>query len=293
LTEKKSLIQKTTPGSPIYEHSQAPQPLSDFAKLHSCLFQKIKFVLCDIDDTLTDHGQLGAKAYQSLWKLKEAGVEIIPITGRPAGWCDMIARFWPVYAVVGENGAFYFRYDQSTRSMKRCFVFDFETQIENRKRLDQIQEQVLREVPRARVAADQFSRLMDLAIDICEDIDPLTEEELQKILAIFKRMGAHAKLSSIHINGWIGDYDKLTQTQNLLRSEFGLADEQILQQCIYIGDSPNDEPLWAHFPFSFGVQNVMKYQGRLKYPPRFITPSPGGQGFAELAQLLIDKRNQE
>src|SRR5580698_2815830 len=69
---------------------------------------QVQGVCLDIDDTLSTAGKLTAEAYASLWNLKNAGFVIVPVTGRPAGWCDQIARFWPVDAVVGENGAFTF-----------------------------------------------------------------------------------------------------------------------------------------------------------------------------------------
>jgi hydroxymethylpyrimidine pyrophosphatase-like HAD family hydrolase len=61
----------------------------------------LRYVLMDIDDTLTRGGKLLASAYSGLWKLKEAGLKVIPVTGRPAGWCDLIARERPVDGVVG------------------------------------------------------------------------------------------------------------------------------------------------------------------------------------------------
>lgn len=122
----------------------------------------------------------------------------------------MIARFWPVDGVIGENGGFYFRYDESTKKMTRHFVFD-ESQIQHHQtRLKAIAAQVLKEVPQSQVSADQFCRLMDLAIDFAEDVGPLTPTEIQKIVDIFTSFGAQAKVSSIHVNGWFGDYDKLT-----------------------------------------------------------------------------------
>src|SRR4051812_18334202 len=72
-------------------------------------------VCLDIDDTLSTEGQLTADAYEALWRLKAAGHAVVPITGRPAGWCDHIARFWPVDAVVGENGAFTFYMEGGVR----------------------------------------------------------------------------------------------------------------------------------------------------------------------------------
>ena len=69
---------------------------------------RVRFVLMDIDDTLTLKGKLLSSSYSALWKLKEAGLVVIPVTGRPAGWCDLIAREWPVDGVIGENGALAF-----------------------------------------------------------------------------------------------------------------------------------------------------------------------------------------
>src|SRR5512139_637866 len=70
---------------------------------------RLRGLLFDIDETLTTEGKLTAGAYAAMARLKGAGKLVVPITGRPAGWCDEIARMWPVDAVVGENGAFYFR----------------------------------------------------------------------------------------------------------------------------------------------------------------------------------------
>ena len=81
--------------------------------------QQIRYVLTDIDDTLTLDGKLPAVAYGAMERLQQNGIKVIPITGRPAGWCDHIARMWPVDGLVGENGAFYFYYDEKQRKMAR------------------------------------------------------------------------------------------------------------------------------------------------------------------------------
>ena len=84
------------------------QLLTDFPQND---LRKIRFVLTDIDDTLTENGRLPAASYLAMEKLQQAGLKVIPITGRPAGWCDHISRMWPVDGIVGENGAFYFVYE--------------------------------------------------------------------------------------------------------------------------------------------------------------------------------------
>ena len=248
----------------------------------------VDFVLTDIDDTLTDEGHLRAPAYKALWELFEAGVHVIPITGRPAGWCEMIARQWPVAGVVGENGGFWFRYHQ--QKMKRDFFFPPEVITANRAKLDQLAKEIPKKVPGSALASDQFCRLMDLAIDFCEDVPALPPDEVQKIVSAFTAAGAVAKVSSIHVNGWFGDYDKLRMALRLLKDEFGFSAEQAKTKCAFVGDSPNDEPMFEFFPHSFGVANLKKFQSVLKAPPTYLTDSSGGSGFVEITRRILEVR---
>ncbi|MGZ3743229.1 MAG: HAD family hydrolase [Pseudobdellovibrionaceae bacterium] len=247
---------------------------------------KIKFILTDIDDTLTDDGHLGPEAYASLWNLYRAGIHVIPITGRPAGWCEMIARQWPVSGIVGENGGFYFRYHN--KKMIRHFYFDHETQKKNRENLHQLEKEILVQVPGCALASDQFCRLMDLAIDFCEDVPALPKSEVQKIVEIFEQHGAQAKVSSIHVNGWFGSYDKLTMTLTMLQKEFGVSPEEAKRICAFCGDSPNDEPMFGYFPHSYAVANIQTFLADLKQKPRHLAKSRGGHGFAEIAKGILE-----
>ena len=187
------------------------------------LCKQIRYILTDIDDTLTTNGRLPASVFVAMERLKDAKIRSIPITGRPAGWCDHIARMWPVDGLVGENGAFYFRYDDSTR----------------------------------------------------------------KIVSLFNEAGAVAKVSSIHVNGWFGEYDKLTMTRSLFAEVFRENLEDVKQDVIYIGDSPNDAPMFAYFPHSVGVANVLQFEGRMPCNPAWITRREGGHGFAEMVAKLL------
>ncbi len=254
--------------------------------------RNIEFVLTDIDDTLTNDGQLGAKAYDALWKLHDEGFKVIPITGRPAGWCEMIARLWPISAIVGENGGFYFRYaannGEKIKKMQRWFFEDEKLIRANREKLNLIQNEVLSQVNGSAVASDQFCRLMDLAIDFCEDVPKLSEEKISEIVHIFHKHGAEAKVSSIHVNGWFGKYDKLSTSFLLLKNVFGISHKDALDKCIFVGDSPNDEPMFEAFPLSFGVANVLDFKHRIKKLPKFISSSHGGHGFCEIAERLIN-----
>jgi HAD superfamily hydrolase (TIGR01484 family) len=250
----------------------------------------IAVVLTDIDDTLTDHGRLPAKAYSALERLKHAGFIVAPITGRPAGWCDLIARQWPVDGVVGENGAFYFRHDDEKRQLVRNFAKSVRDRTHDAARLDEIRRAVLAEVPGAAVAADQPFRMADLAIDFCEDVPPLPRSEVLKIVSIFARFGATAKISSIHVNGWFGGYDKLSTTRRFLADCFDIDIDRDKSRMVFAGDSPNDSPMFGFFPNSIGVANVLDFKDDLPAPPAYVAKGRGADGFAELADLLIAAR---
>lgn len=250
----------------------------------------VEFVLTDIDDTLTDEGRLGPQAYQALWDLHEAGLKVIPITGRPAGWCEMIARQWPVAGVVGENGGFFFFYDK--RQMKREFFLPADEIKKNRLKLDELMRNIPQQVPGSAVASDQFCRLMDLAIDFCEDVPALPSSDVNRIVSLFEQAGAQAKVSSIHVNGWFGDYDKKTMTLRFLQSRFGLDENSAKKKCAFCGDSPNDEPMFEFFPHSFGVANLVDFQDRLKYPPTYLADARGGLGFRQITDRLLQTSAQ-
>ena len=249
----------------------------------------IAVVLTDIDDTLTIDGRLPAIAYSALERLREAGLIVVPVTGRPAGWCDLIARLWPVDAVVGENGAFYFRC-VAGRGMTRVYVKEESERCGDRARLADLGAAILAAVPGARIAADQRYRESDLAVDFAEDGPHLSAAEIDRIAACFAQAGATAKISSIHVNGWYGPYDKLGMTRRALTSEFGIDLDGDNARIVFVGDSPNDAPMFAAFRNSIAVANFQKFATRSQAQPRWITAAAGGAGFAEVATGLLAAR---
>lgn len=251
--------------------------------------RETKVVLTDIDGTLTQEGRLPQESFASMWELSRAGFHVIPVTGRPAGWCELIARLWPVHGVVGENGALYFSLQQSKghSKMKRYFARNRKDRLADRTKLREIRTAVLEQVPGAKVSSDQFSRLFDLAIDFQEDVPPLPAANVQKIKAIFEAHGAHAKISNIHVNGWFGDHDKVTSCKTYLKNELKMTMEQMQRHCIFVGDSPNDEPMFEFFEHSFAVANIREFLPQLKHRPAYVTNQPEGLGFCEIAKRLL------
>jgi HAD superfamily hydrolase (TIGR01484 family) len=247
-------------------------------------------VLTDIDDTLTSEGRLPASAYTALERLGAAGLLVIPITGRPAGWCDMVARFWPVAGVVGENGAFWFRYDHAQRRMSRAFFASASERAAHRERLTALGRRIVAEVPGCAIASDQLYREADLAIDFCEDVPALPPAAVERIVALFEEAGAVAKVSSIHVNGWFGAYDKLTMTRRFLADAFDIDLDAHRDRFVFCGDSPNDAPMFGFFPLACGVANVRDFAGRISAEPAFVAPSRGGAGFVEIAERILAGR---
>lgn len=254
-------------------------------KLPPQVAQKITYLLFDIDDTITTGGKLTATAYNALWEAHEAGLALIPITGRPAGWCDMIARQWPVAGVVGENGAFAFW--EEKRLLKQ--LFHPQGIANSDPILKRVEARVLGEIPHTRLAKDQFSRMFDIAFDFAEEEPHLSLEVAHQIKAICETEGAIAKISSIHVNTWMGNYSKLEMTKLFLTHRFGYDDQAERSKVLFFGDSPNDEPMFAHFT-SVGVANIKEYRDYIEVWPKYFTSLEGGEGFAEGVRRLLTLR---
>jgi HAD superfamily hydrolase (TIGR01484 family) len=254
--------------------------------------RNLEGIFFDIDDTFTLGGKIPAPAFQALWDLRESGLKLVPITGRPAGWCDHIARMWPVDAVVGENGAFYFRLDESEGKLRKRFLDPDNVRCEKRAKLREIEVDILKSVPGTAAASDQPYREADLAIDFCEDVKPLDWNAIERICSVFKAHGATCKVSSIHVNGWLGDYNKLGMTILMADELWGIDLHRAKDRFLFCGDSPNDEPMFEFFPTSVGVNNVLAFTERMRYRPAFVTSGEGGFGFAELARTILEIRKR-
>jgi hypothetical protein len=266
----------------------AATPLQPWARAPASLRRRVRGLFFDIDDTFSSEGRITDQAYGALWRAHRAGLTLVPVTGRPAGWADHIARMWPVDGVVAENGAMAVYRDGP--KLRSVFLQDAATRARNRRRLDRLQRAILAAVPGAGVASDQAYRLFDLAIDFCEDVPPLGRDEVQRIVALFEAAGATAKVSSIHVNGWFGRYDKLGMCRRFAARVLGVDLDAARARYLFVGDSPNDAPMFAYFPHAVGVANLKHFVDDVATLPRFITRGRSGRGFAEVVNGLLRAR---
>ena len=256
------------------------KPLSQFESA-----SPIQILLTDVDGTLTDKaGKIPSQSHRSLWQLYEKGIQTIPITGRSAGWCEMMVRTWPIQGIVGENGAFYF-YLKRNQLQKKFFFYKNNLQAVQTKRKS-LKKALLKSFPEIHFASDQFCRLSDLAIDIGEGY-VLDKQKQAQILSFCRQQGAQAKLSSIHINAWFGSYDKWSTSLDILKKHHGLSQQEIKEEVAFIGDSPNDATMFAYFPHSVGVANVKRFDPEvLGSAPTYLSQGEGAQGFAHFCHIL-------
>ncbi|HUH86340.1 MAG TPA: HAD-IIB family hydrolase, partial [Stellaceae bacterium] len=266
----------------VRDEAKAMRPISDFP---AALCRKIRLVLTDVDDTLTFAGRLGAGAYDALERLERAGILVIPVTAAPAGWCDLMARMWPVRAVIGENGGLCFSRAGEGRELRRAFWQSEDERARSMTRLAGIAAQIRAAVPEAITAADQPFRQTTWALQAAGESDLAT-----RMAAAWRDAGATATINTLWVMGWLGGFDKLKMALRMAGELLALDLAAEKEAVLYVGDSLNDEPMFRFFPNSVGVSTVTDYRDRLNALPPWVTRGPGGAGFVEVADMLLAGR---
>lgn len=260
------------------------RPLSALAPEEA---RRIAGVVFDLDDTLLDHGALGEGAYSALFRLRESGLLLVACTGRPAGWGEVLARQWPVSAVVAENGAVAF-----VPVGRQLVVVDSLPPAERRARraglLDLAREVVAR-FPEVELADDNDARRTDVTLDVGEH-RRARPETIRAIVELARSRGVRTLVSSIHLHLTLETDDKASGTIRLLAERFGEDATGARRRFAFVGDSANDAAAFAAFSLTFGVENVRAHLRGLTVPPRYVAPAPMGAGFAAIAERICASR---
>lgn len=271
------------------------QSLSEWTLANDPHLKERSLVAFDLDDTLTEKGALSSEVLAALEAVQKHGWTTLLVTGRPAGWADALIKLLPLDAIVAENGALLFYWpDGKAKRQPRAECrkaywspqgYGAQAPVGLQTRFEEAKRMILQAVPRARVASDQAYRLYDLAIDFAEEVDPpLGLNEAEKIREVFESLGAVAKVSSIHVNGWWGAFSKLDGLREIVEKQWGMS---IGRNLVYVGDSPNDGPLFGSEALSIGVANVHAFIGKSQFNlPRFVTREESGRGSLEILKSL-------
>ena len=247
----------------------------------------VRGVLTDIDDTLTTEGAIPMGVVAALAALREAGLPVFAVTGRPMGWSRVVAEQTPLAAVVAENGAVALVRDGAEVRVE--YVDPEPVRTANAERLRAIAARIVAEIPGATLAEDSPGRVTDIAIDHAE-FTQLPPQQIAQVVAVMSAAGMNATVSSIHINGWFGTHTKVSGARWMVQRLFGRQLEAELERWVYVGDSTNDQLMFAHFPLSVGVANLLQFEKQLDTWPRFVTRHERGRGFAEVADALLRAR---
>jgi len=237
-------------------------------------FASVRFILTDMDETLTYRGRLHAATYSALERLQDAGLTVIPVTAAPAGWCDQMARMWPVNGVIGESGGLFFQADQNGHELKRAFWRPDEEVVELEARLKEIARGVSSVEPRARLAQDHSIRLTSVAF-----VNPEDATLRAAILLALKGLGADTTVNNLWVLGWLGGYDKLTMARRVLTEIYDLDVNANLDAVLYAGDSTNDAPMFGFFRHTVGVSTVRDYLPEIPVPFHMDHGGTGGRRF--------------
>lgn len=262
-------------------------PSKPWAALPAQTARSVQGVLTDIDDTLTTEGAITEDAMRALQALRDAGLPVIAITGRPMGWSRPFALDWPIDAIVAENGSVALFREGDSLSVE--YSQDEATRTANADRLAAAAQRVLAEVPGTALSRDSGGRVTDIAIDHAE-FARLSQAQIDEVVRVMREEGMHATVSSIHINGWYGEHTKLTGARWIVQRLLGRDVEAELGQWVYVGDSTNDQLMFGHFPLSVGVANLLQFADQLSVWPAYVTQAERGAGFLEVAQRLIAAR---
>jgi HAD superfamily hydrolase (TIGR01484 family) len=251
-------------------------------------FSQVRAVFTDVDGTLTSPHQLLGSTLEAIEQLGADGIKVVLVTGRSAGWAECWLRQLPVEAVIAENGGVYWAKDADGHAHK-IYAEPPRVRTANRRKLARLVAQALKQVPGARLSHDSLYTEVDLAIDYNEEarLGLAGAETLERWL---RARAVKAVRSSVHINCWLGDFDKASMTRTFIRREWGLTLQADDARFVYVGDSFNDAPMFAAFPLSVGVANVRKVWKQLDATPAFVTGASYGKGFEELARAVRQAR---
>jgi HAD superfamily hydrolase (TIGR01484 family) len=248
---------------------------------------RLRGILFDLDDTVLTHGRLTRAAYEALWRLSDAGLALVAVTGRPSGWGEVIARQWPIAGCITENGAVYFVREGG--GIARRDAVDGNLRKARRARLDGLVARVAEVVPEAELTDDNDLRRSDVTWDVAERAC-LSSESARAVIREIERAGARWTQSSVHLHATFDVDDKASGALRFCARELGEKPSSALFRFAFVGDSGNDAPCFAAFRTTFGVANVRASVGRLSVPPRYVASASMGDGFAEIAAQILAKR---
>ncbi|ELS31557.1 MULTISPECIES: HAD family hydrolase [Pseudanabaena] len=237
----------------------------------------IRLIASDVDGTLTQDGKFSSDFISTLLDLQSAGIKVLLVTGRSAGWVSALVNYLPVAGAIAENGGLFLQ-----PNGQQDLLSSVPNLSRHRILLENTFHHIKQLFPHLYPSADNQFRITDWTFDV----NDLSTDDIQAISSQCQQMGWSFTYSNVQCHIKPPHQDKATGLEMVLKTHFP---EINSQQVLTVGDSPNDEAMFdpTKFPISVGVANVRHYQDKMLYLPKYFTQAPEFAGFQELAMLLL------
>jgi HAD superfamily hydrolase (TIGR01484 family) len=248
--------------------------------LNNINLSDIRLIASDVDGTLTHNGKFSSDFISTLLNLQSAGIKVLLVTGRSAGWVSALVNYLPIEGAIAENGGIF---------LKPNGTQDLLSSVPNLSRhrilLENTFHHIKQKFPNLHPSTDNQFRITDWTFDV----DDLSADDIQAISTQCDLMGWSFTYSNVQCHIKPLHQDKATGLDTVLKNHFP---EINLQQVLTVGDSPNDEAMFDAdlFPISVGVANIRHYQDKMMHLPKYVTQASEFAGFQELAQLLLAQK---
>ncbi|MBL8909438.1 MAG: HAD-IIB family hydrolase [Archangium sp.] len=264
-------------------------PVTAMRPVHEADLSSVEAVFTDVDGTLTTKGKLTSSTLRAIEWLQAHKVPVVLVSGRPAGWGEAWARQWPVAGAIMENGGLHFAWRGD--KLEKVYAQSEKERARTRRELIEHVDAAMAKVKGAQLSGDSPYTEVDLAIDYAEDV-ALGHAAADQLEAFLRARGVQAVRSSVHVNCWIGDFDKRSAVKRFVKTEWKKTISDDERRYVYVGDSFNDAPMFEAFPLSIGVANVKDVLGSIDTPPKFVTRAREGKGFGEVADAIVKSKRK-
>lgn len=239
--------------------------------------KKPRLIATDMDGTLTQQGKFTASLLQAFEDLSAAGIPVLIVTGRSAGWVSGLATYLPIAGAIAENGGLFY----PEHSAEPRLLTALPDLVQHRQQLANAYQNLKSKFPQIQESTDNQFRLTDWTFDNRD----LTVSQLESLATLCSSLGWGFTYSSVQCHIKPASQDKAVGLIQVLQKYFP---QYKLEEVLTVGDSPNDASLFNPelFPLSVGVANVLDYADELIYKPAYVTTASEGKGFCELVRYL-------
>lgn len=232
-----------------------------------------QIVFSDFDGTLTDGPALGPILFDVVELLKKKNIPLIITSGRSVSWGHFFLTHLPLQSCIMEGGGVITYKDSEGHIQEEYLVKE-----DSIREIENLTQKLMTEIPEVKnmLSKDSKGRVVDRALELSLLEKDGNDSSLEgKILDFFKKHHIRFSKSSVHLNFWLADISKSQAIVHFLKERYP---KTSIDDCLYFGDAPNDEDVFAFMKNSVGVSNLSRYKDQLNYLPTVILEGEENRG---------------